>query len=74
MQYADQLTVPGNHAGIPGISVPAGFDQEGLPIGIQFLGPDFTESTLFRMGRSFERATENETWRSIKPKLICDSQ
>jgi len=74
MQYADQLTVPGNHAGIPGISVPAGFDQEGLPIGIQFLGPDFSESMLFRMGRSFERATENESWRSNKPKLIRDSQ
>ena len=68
MQYADQLTVPGNHAGIPGFSVPAGFDQEGLPIGIQFLGPDFSESMLFTMGRSFELATENETWRSIKPK------
>src|SRR5262249_23143814 len=40
MQYADQLTVPGNHAGVPAISVPAGFDADGLPIGIQFIAPD----------------------------------
>jgi len=74
MQYADQLTVTANHAGIPGISVPAGFDLEGLPIGIQFLGPDFSENILFKLGRSFELVTENETWRSIKPKFIRDNQ
>src|SRR3972149_9982316 len=39
MQYADQLTVPANHAGIPGLSIPAGFDKDGLPIGVQLLGP-----------------------------------
>jgi aspartyl-tRNA(Asn)/glutamyl-tRNA(Gln) amidotransferase subunit A len=70
MQYADQLTVPGNHAGIPGISIPAGFDKDGLPIGIQFLGPDFSEGTLFRVSRMYEKATENESWRSARPKVI----
>jgi aspartyl-tRNA(Asn)/glutamyl-tRNA(Gln) amidotransferase subunit A len=70
MQYADQLTVPGNHAGIPGISIPAGFDTDGLPIGIQFLGPDFSEGDLFRISRTYEKATENESWRSVKPGVF----
>lgn len=55
MQYADQLTVPANHAGVPGISIPAGLDDAGLPIGIQLLGADFSEATLFRLARACER-------------------
>jgi aspartyl-tRNA(Asn)/glutamyl-tRNA(Gln) amidotransferase subunit A len=58
MQYADQLTVPANHAGVPGISLPGGLDAAGLPIGIQFLGPDFSEAGLLRIGRAFELATQ----------------
>ena len=68
MQYADQLTVPANHAGIPGLSIPAGFDQDGLPIGIQLLGADFSEALLLQIGRTYEIATENDSWRKIKPK------
>jgi len=41
MQYADLLTVPANHAGVPGISLPAGYEKDGLPIGIQLLGRIF---------------------------------
>jgi aspartyl-tRNA(Asn)/glutamyl-tRNA(Gln) amidotransferase subunit A len=70
MQYADQLTVPANHAGIPGISLPAGFDLNGLPIGIQLLGADFSEASLFRIGRAFEIATESEPWRQKKPQVL----
>jgi len=70
MQYADQLTVPANHAGIPGISVPGGLDADGLPIGIQLLGPDFSEATLLRIGRSFEQATEGEEWRKARPMVL----
>jgi aspartyl-tRNA(Asn)/glutamyl-tRNA(Gln) amidotransferase subunit A len=70
MQYADQLTVPANHAGVPGISLPAGFDRQGLPMGIQLLGADFHEETLFRIGRAYERTTENEPWRKIKPEVL----
>jgi aspartyl-tRNA(Asn)/glutamyl-tRNA(Gln) amidotransferase subunit A len=69
MQYADQLTVPGNHAGIPGISIPAGFDKDGLPIGIQILGPDFSEALLLRISRAYENATETEDWRLKKPAI-----
>lgn len=67
MQYADQLIVTGNHAGVPGISVPAGFDQDNMPIGVHFFGPDFREDLLFRAGFDYENATKNETWRLKKP-------
>ncbi len=70
MQYADQLTVPANHAGVPGISLPAGLDGQGLPIGIQLLGADYSERMLFRMARAFEMATENEDWRKEKPQVL----
>ncbi len=70
MQYSDQLNVPANHAGTPGISIPAGFDARGLPIGIQLLGPDFSEATLLRIARAYEIATEGETWRSALPEVV----
>ena len=70
MQYADQLTVPANHAGIPGLSLPGGLDASGLPIGIQLLGADYSEKTLFRVGQAYEMATENEEWRKQKPQAI----
>ena len=70
MQYADLLTVPANHAGVPGISVPAGLSEGDLPIGIQFIGPDFSEAVLLRAGRSFEMATEAEAWRATQHKVI----
>jgi aspartyl-tRNA(Asn)/glutamyl-tRNA(Gln) amidotransferase subunit A len=70
MQYADQLTVPANHAGVPGISLPGGVDQEGLPIGIQLLGPDFSEAVLLRIGRAYEAASAGETWRREQPAVL----
>ena len=70
MQYADQLTVPANHAGIPGLSLPGGIASDGLPIGVQFLAPDFGEETLFRAGQAFETATADEAWRKTKPEVL----
>lgn len=70
MQYADLLTVAANHAGIPGLSIPAGLDSNGLPIGIQLLGPDFSEAKLLQLGRAFEQATETESWRQIQPLVV----
>jgi len=70
MQYADQFTVPANHAGIPGISLPAGFDSSGLPTGIQLLGADFAEETLLRLGRAYEIATAGDAWRKIRPQIL----
>jgi len=69
MQYADQLTVPANHAGVPAISIPAGLSGERLPIGIQLIGPDFSEASLLRAARAYEMVTEGEAWRSERPKI-----
>lgn len=70
MQYADQLTVPANHAGNPGVSLPAGLSADGLPLGIQLLGADYAESTLLRIGRAYELATQDEAWRKVKPQVL----
>jgi aspartyl-tRNA(Asn)/glutamyl-tRNA(Gln) amidotransferase subunit A len=70
MQYADQLTVPANHAGVPGVSLPFGLDEHGLPIGVQLLGADFSEAVLLRIARALELATESEPWRKLKPQVL----
>jgi aspartyl-tRNA(Asn)/glutamyl-tRNA(Gln) amidotransferase subunit A len=70
MQYADQLTVPGNHAGIPGVSLPAGLDSSGLPIGIQLLGPDFSEAKLLQIARAYEKVTTDDQWRKARPQVL----
>ena len=67
MQYADYLTVPANHAGIPALSVPVGLDNSGLPIGMQLMGPDFSERKLLRIGRALELAVE---WQASRPPLV----
>ena len=72
MQYADQFTVPANHAGIPGIAIPAGLDEERLPISIQLLGPDYAEADLLRLSRHYELATENAAWRREKPQVLAN--
>ncbi|MCS6994981.1 MAG: aspartyl/glutamyl-tRNA amidotransferase subunit A [Anaerolineales bacterium] len=73
MQYADQLLVTANHAGVPGISIPAGFDESGLPIGIHFFAPDFREDLLFRAGYAYEQATVQEAWRNRNPAMLSNS-
>ena len=72
MQYADQLTVAANHAGVPGISFPGGLDSKGMPIGIQLLGPDFSEATILNVGKAFEDATADESWRKAKPQVLLN--
>jgi aspartyl-tRNA(Asn)/glutamyl-tRNA(Gln) amidotransferase subunit A len=57
MYLSDIATIPVNLVGIPGLSIPCGFDQQNLPIGLQILGPNLSEETLFRVARSFERET-----------------
>jgi aspartyl-tRNA(Asn)/glutamyl-tRNA(Gln) amidotransferase subunit A len=70
MQYADQLTVPANHAGIPAISLPGGLDKDRLPIGIQLLASDYQEGMLFRLAAAFEQATLSEAWRKERPNVL----
>jgi aspartyl-tRNA(Asn)/glutamyl-tRNA(Gln) amidotransferase subunit A len=55
MYLSDVLTIPPNMAGLPGLSIPCGL-SEGLPVGLQLLGPPFSENLLFRAGHALERA------------------
>jgi aspartyl-tRNA(Asn)/glutamyl-tRNA(Gln) amidotransferase subunit A len=57
MYLSDVLTIPSNMAGMPGLSIPCGL-SEGLPVGLQLIGPQFSENTLFRAGHALERALE----------------
>ncbi|MCY3637480.1 MAG: amidase family protein, partial [Chloroflexi bacterium] len=56
MYLNDILTIPANIAGIPGISVPAGM-SDGLPVGMQIMGPTLSEGTLLRVAYAYEQAT-----------------
>jgi aspartyl-tRNA(Asn)/glutamyl-tRNA(Gln) amidotransferase subunit A len=56
MYLNDVFTVPANMSGIPGLSVPAGLDAGGLPLGLQVLGRPFDEETVFAVGAVLERA------------------
>ena len=58
MYLTDIATIGCNLAGIPGISVPAGFDNSGMPIGLQILAPQFEEAKLFNFAYKFEQANE----------------
>jgi len=55
MYAADLLTIPSNLAGLPGLSIPCGL-SEGLPVGLQLIGRQFSENLLFRAGHALERA------------------
>ena len=57
MYLSDVLTVTANIAGIPGLSVPAGFSANRLPVGIQILGKQLSEDLLFQIGHAFEQQT-----------------
>ncbi|HEY8192798.1 MAG TPA: Asp-tRNA(Asn)/Glu-tRNA(Gln) amidotransferase subunit GatA [Gaiellaceae bacterium] len=55
MYLSDVLTIPSNMAGLPGLSIPCGL-SEGLPVGFQLIGPQFSENLLFRAGHALEQA------------------
>ena len=61
MYLNDVFTVTVNMAGLPGISVPAGLDSQGLPLGLQLIGRPFAEETLFALGAILERAAGSFT-------------
>ncbi|MBI2613690.1 MAG: Asp-tRNA(Asn)/Glu-tRNA(Gln) amidotransferase subunit GatA [Candidatus Levybacteria bacterium] len=66
MYLSDVFTVTANLAGIPGLALPIGFTKNRLPVGMQILGPHFSEAKLFQIGHAYEQATE---WYSQKPNL-----
>ena len=65
MYLSDICTIPVNIAGLPGISVPAGF-SDGLPVGLHLIAPHFGEETLFRLAYAYEQATD---WHKMRPVL-----
>lgn len=65
MYLSDILTATANLAGIPGLSIPMGF-VDGLPVGMQILGSQFSEGLLFQIGHAYEQATG---WNKQKPNL-----
>lgn len=64
MYLADIYTVSANLAGIPGISVPCGFDSQNLPIGLQLLGPQLGEDAILRAAIAYQRDTD---WHRKQP-------
>jgi aspartyl-tRNA(Asn)/glutamyl-tRNA(Gln) amidotransferase subunit A len=66
MYAADTLTVPAGICGLPGLSIPAGFSKDGLPIGMQVLANQYHEKNLFHVGNAFEKATD---FHSRKPSI-----
>ena len=66
MYLNDIYTVPVNLAGLPGLSMPCGFTQTGLPIGVQLVGRPFDEGTILRLARAHERKTD---WATRLPPL-----
>lgn len=64
MYMSDILTIPVNLAGLPGMSVPAGF-SEGLPVGLQIIGKHFDESTMYKAAYAFEQATDFHTKKPV---------
>jgi aspartyl-tRNA(Asn)/glutamyl-tRNA(Gln) amidotransferase subunit A len=66
MYLSDVYTIAANLAGIPSISVPCGFDENNLPIGLQILSPAFSEDKLLRVARMYEKETD---WHKKKPVI-----
>lgn len=66
MYLNDLMTIPVNLAGLPGLSVPCGFDEQGLPIGLQLIGQVLREDQLFQVAYAYEQSTN---WQVNQPQL-----
>ncbi len=65
-EMMDVLIEPSTIAGLPAINIPCGFDKDGMPIGLQIMGPHFSEKLILNVAYQYEQATD---WRKEKPKL-----
>jgi len=70
MYLSDLMTIPVNLAGLPAMSLPCGFDSQGLPIGLQLISNVLREDLLFEVGYAYEQATE---WHRRRPRLTRTS-
>ena len=66
MYLSDACTLPVNMAGLPGMSIPAGL-SDGLPVGLQLIGPAWNELALLRLARAYEAITADAPWRGREP-------
>ena len=66
MYLSDIYTISVNLAGLPALSLPCGFDGDGMPIGLQIIGKHFDEATILRLAYAYEQATE---WHRKKPRI-----
>ncbi|WP_319422525.1 Asp-tRNA(Asn)/Glu-tRNA(Gln) amidotransferase subunit GatA [Pleurocapsa sp. FMAR1] len=66
MYLLDLMTIPVNLAGLPGMSIPCGFDEKGLPIGLQLISNVLREDVLFHTAYAYEQATQ---WHKKQPKI-----
>jgi aspartyl-tRNA(Asn)/glutamyl-tRNA(Gln) amidotransferase subunit A len=69
MYLSDVCTLPVNMAGLPGISLPCGF-SDGLPVGLQIIGPALGEAAVLRVARAYEQATP---WHTRRPALAVEA-
>ena len=66
MYLNDVFTIPANIAGLPALSIPAGFGQADMPVGLQFIAKSWDEATLFRGAHAYEQATD---WHTRRPAI-----
>ncbi|MEQ8753244.1 MAG: Asp-tRNA(Asn)/Glu-tRNA(Gln) amidotransferase subunit GatA [Coleofasciculus sp. G1-WW12-02] len=66
MYLSDLMTIPVNLAGLPGMSIPCGYDDQGLPIGLQLIGKVLGEQQLFQVAYAYEQSTD---WHLKQPPL-----
>ncbi|MGQ9870841.1 Asp-tRNA(Asn)/Glu-tRNA(Gln) amidotransferase subunit GatA [Leptodesmis sp.] len=67
MYLIDLMTIPVNLAGLPGMSLPCGFDKDGMPVGLQIIGNVLREDHVFQVAYAYEQATD---WHKQVPKLV----
>ena len=70
MYLSDACTLPVNMAGLPGISIPCGL-SEGMPVGLQLIGPAWSEPRLFALARGYEAITSGAEWRAREPAQLA---
>jgi aspartyl-tRNA(Asn)/glutamyl-tRNA(Gln) amidotransferase subunit A len=63
MYLSDFYTIPVNMAGLPGISIPCGLDEQGLPIGLQIISTHFQEEKILHVAHAYEQATDHHNRR-----------
>lgn len=68
-EIADVLVEPSSIAGLAGINIPIGFSNSKLPIGMQIIGPQFSEQLVLSVASEYEKLSQNEDWRNFRPIL-----